>query len=150
LCVHQPVECALQDISGGVLVDHRLAAGAACIRLDESALNCRGRQPLVPKRDRKFREPREITGKGAGRLHARTFGPVHVDRQSEHETDDVPLAGEGQEPLGVGIEASAKDGRDRSGEPAIRVAHGDADGLGSKVEAHERTARRQMRGARLE
>ena len=35
-------------------------------------------------------------------------------------------------------------------QPAIRVADGHADGLGSKVEADERTARRQMRGGRLE
>jgi hypothetical protein len=51
---------------GGVLVDHRLAAGAARIRGDERALDRRGRQPLVPERDRKLGELGEVAGEGAG------------------------------------------------------------------------------------
>ena len=50
---------------------------------------------------------REIAGEGAGRLRARTFGAVHVDGQSEHETDGAPLGGERQQPLGIGIETLA-------------------------------------------
>jgi hypothetical protein len=83
-------------------------------------------------------------------LRPRTFGPVHIDRQSEHETGGVPLGGERQQLLGVGAEALAKDGRDWCGQAAIRVAHCDADGLGTEVEADERSACRQMRGGLLE
>ena len=74
-------------------------------------------------------------------MRPRTFGTVHVDRQSKHETDGVPLGGQRQQLLGVGIEALTEDSRDRSGQPPIRVAHGDADGLGSEIKANERTAR---------
>src|ERR1700722_1675205 len=69
----QPVQRALQDVNRGVLVDHRLALGAAGIGGDELALDRRGGEALVPERDGKFGEPRHVAGEGAGRLRPRAL-----------------------------------------------------------------------------
>src|SRR5262249_58335131 len=60
----QPVERPLQDERGGVLIDHPGAAGAPDICRDQLAFHRRRRQPLVPERDRKLGQPREIARKG--------------------------------------------------------------------------------------
>ena len=52
----QKIERALQNEHGGVLIDHCGALGAARIGRDQLALDRRGRQPLVPERDRQFGE----------------------------------------------------------------------------------------------
>src|SRR5581483_4307700 len=69
----KPVERALQDEGCGVLIDHRGALLAADVGGDQIALDGGGRQALVPQRDRQFRQPGEVAGKGAGRLRARSL-----------------------------------------------------------------------------
>src|SRR5262252_3546985 len=71
--VGEAVERALQDEDRRVLVDHLGAAGAADVIRNQLALDGRGREPLVPERDRKIGQTGEITGKGAGRLRAWPF-----------------------------------------------------------------------------
>ena len=60
----QPLERALKNVDGGVLVDHLLALGAADIDVDQRALDCGGREPLVPERDRQLGLLREIAREG--------------------------------------------------------------------------------------
>ena len=90
----EPVERALQDEDGGVLVDHLGALRAAHVGGDQVALDRGGREPLVPQADRQRGQLGEIARKGARRLRARTFRAVHVDRQAEHEAGRVALGGE--------------------------------------------------------
>ena len=87
----QPVERALQDIGGGMLVDHRGALGAAGVGGEQFALDRRGGQALVPEPDRQAAQPGEIAGEGAGRLGARAFAAVHVDGQAQHQADRLAL-----------------------------------------------------------
>ena len=58
---------------------------AADVGGDQVALDRGGGQPLVPERDRKLGQAREVAREGAGRLRARPLAAVHVDRQAEHE-----------------------------------------------------------------
>jgi hypothetical protein len=44
----QPVERALEDVGRCVLIDHRLAFGAAGVGGDQGALDRGGREPFVP------------------------------------------------------------------------------------------------------
>ena len=83
--LRQPVERALQDEDRGVFVDHLGAPGAAHVHADQFAFDRDGGEPLVPQRDRQIGELGKIAGEGAGRLRARAFAAVHVDRQAEHE-----------------------------------------------------------------
>lgn len=145
--VRQAVERALEDVSGGVLVDHRLALGAAGIGRDQRPFHGRGRQPFVPQRDRQRGELCKIAGKRAGRLGARALGAVHVDRQAEHKTYGAPFGGEIEQALRVETEAFSGDGLDRCRQTPVRVARRDADGFGAKIETDQRAARRQKRGS---
>src|SRR3954453_1073491 len=61
----QPVERALQDVGGRMLVDDFGAPGSAHIGGDEVALDRGGRQPLVPQADRQRGQLRQIARKCA-------------------------------------------------------------------------------------
>src|SRR5215510_14661187 len=89
----EPVERALQDEGGGVLVDHLGALLAARIGLDQDALDRDGREPLVPQTDRQLGHPRKVARKRARRLRARPFAAVHVDGQAKHEACRLALGG---------------------------------------------------------
>ncbi len=88
----------------------------------------------------------KLRREGAGRLRARAFAAVHVDRQTEHEPDGIAFRRERQQALGVGGELGAGDGFDCGRQPAIRIARCNPDGLGAEVEADQRAARRQAGG----
>ena len=88
----------------------------------------------------------EIAGKGAGRLRARTLAAVHVDRQAEHEADGLAFARDREQPRRIRLERLALDGLDAGREPAVRIGHGDADGLGAEIEADQRAALGPVRG----
>src|SRR5262245_22153030 len=79
----EPIERALEDVGGRVLINHPSTAGARHIGRDQLALDRGGGQPLVPERDRKLGQPREVAGEGAGRLRARALAAVHVDGEPE-------------------------------------------------------------------
>src|SRR5262249_35458971 len=110
----------------------------------ELALDWGGGQALVPERDRKLGQPREIACKGARRLRARTFAAVHIDGKSEHEGGGLPFGGKCEQARGIGGERLARDGLDRGREPPVGIARRDADRLGAEVEADQRAARGQM------
>ena len=73
------------------------------------------------------------------------FAGVHVDGQAEHETDGVALAGDREQPRGVGFERLALDGLDAGREPAVGIGHRDPDGLGAQIEPDQRAAFRPVR-----
>ena len=133
----QPFERALKDVDGGVLVDHLLALGAADIDVDQRALDCGGREPLVPERDRQLGLLREIAREGACRLGARALAAVHVDGQAEHEAGRAPLGGEDKYAGGIDTEFFADDGFDRRRHAPVRIARSDADGFGTEIEADQ-------------
>ena len=89
----------------------------------------------------------EVARESAGRLRPRTFRAVHVDRQTQNEADHAALGGERKHALSVGRESLARHGLDRSGNPAIRVAHRHADGLGAEIEPDQRASRGQVSGS---
>ena len=141
----EPIQRALQDVGGGMLIDHGLALVAADVRLDQGAFDRGGREPLVPERDWKLGQLRQIAGESTRRLRARTFAAVHVDRKPEHIARDAPLAGEREQARGIIAEAFPGDRLDRSGQTAVGIAHGNTDGLGAEIETHQCAARRQER-----
>ena len=121
----EPVERTLENEGGGMLIDHRLALGAARVGLDQRALDRGRRQPLVPERDRQFGQLRKVAGEGARRLRARSFAAVHIDRQAEHETDGVAFGGKFENARGVEMKALPRNGLDRSrrrGDPGSLTA----------------------------
>jgi hypothetical protein len=105
----QPVGHVLQDEDGGVLVDDFGTPHAADVFGDQLALDCRGRQPLVPQPDRQRGQPGQIAGEGAGRLRPGALAAVHVDRQAEHEAvraerDRPKVEDVGSSPIVVAME----------------------------------------------
>ena len=70
---------------------------------------------------------------------------VHVDRQSEHEADGASFGRQFEDALGVGAEPLAGDGFDRRRHAPVRIAGGDADGLGTEIEPDQRAALRHQR-----
>ena len=104
MCFASRSSAPCKDVGGGVRIDHRLAPGAAYIGGDQRALDRRGRQPLVPQRDGKFGQLRKVAGEGAGRLRARSFRAVHVDRQPEHDAGGAPLGGKIEDAPGIEVE----------------------------------------------
>ncbi len=128
-----------------MLIDYSLAFGAAGVGLDQRPFDGRRRQPLVPQRNRQSGELRQIARKGPRRLRARPFTAVHIDRQAEQESRGFTLTGKLQNACGVQLKPRPRDGLDRSGDAAIRIAGRDADGLGAEIQAEQRAALRQQR-----
>ena len=77
-------------------------------------------------------------------MRPRAFAAVHVDGQPEHEARGLALRGQRQQPGGVGGKTAARDGLDARCDPSVRVARGDADGLGAEVEPDQGAADGQM------
>src|SRR5439155_14028729 len=142
----QPIERTLENESGSVLIDDFGAAGARHIRRDQLALDCGGGQPLVPKRDRKIGQPREIAGKGARRLRTRPFAAVHVDGQAENEGDRLSLGGQREQARCVGGKIPARDSLDGRREPPVGIACRHANRLAAEIKPDQGAASRQMRG----
>ena len=86
--VRQPVQRALQDISGRHLVDDLGPPRAGDIVLDQGSDDHGGGKALVPVGDRQVRPRREISGKSARRLRARSVAPFQGERQAENDRDD--------------------------------------------------------------
>src|SRR5439155_17702881 len=76
----KPVERALQNVGGSVLVDDGGALPSAGVGGDQFALDRGGREPLVPERDRQLGDAREIAREGARGLGARALAAIHVER----------------------------------------------------------------------
>lgn len=129
-----------------MLVDDGFAFGAADIGSNQFAFDRRRRQPFIPKRDWQLGQPGEISCERARRLRARPLGAVHIDRKPEHEGDGTPLLRELNQARRIEREASARNGFDRSRDPAIRIADSDTDGFGAEIETDQRAANRQERG----
>ena len=55
-------------------------------------------------------------------------------------------AGNREQPRRIGLERLALDGLDAGRQPAVRIGHGDADGLGAEIEADQRAALGPVRG----
>ena len=121
----------------------RLAAEYAQIPV----INGGGRQPLVPQRDRQIGQLRQVAGKGAGGLSARTFRTIHIDRESEHQSCGAPLSGKFEDTLGIAVKTGARNGLDRRRNPSIGIAGGNPDGLGAEIKTDQRAALRQHRGS---
>ena len=129
-----------------MLIDDGLALLAACVGLNERALDRRSRQALVPKRNRQIGQLSQIAGKRAGRLRARTFAAIHVQRQSKHETDNTPLLGELKKAPRIAGKTRPRKRDDRRGQPAAGVANRDSDGFGAKIESDQCTTLGHERG----
>jgi hypothetical protein len=142
----KPVERALQDESGGVLIDHSGALGAADIGCDQFAFNRNGREPFVPQCDRQLSQFCKIARKGARGLRTRPFAAVHIERQAEHNSGSRSLGRECKHAPCVGSEGCASDCLDARREFSIRIARSDADRLGSEIKANECAASGQVRG----
>jgi hypothetical protein len=142
----QAVQRSLQDEHGRVLIYGFGPAGAAHVGSNKLALGRRGGQPLIPQRDRKLRHAGEVPRKCAGRLRARAFAPIHVDRQAEHKTDGLAFACKRQQTRGIHAKMFSPDcfngGRNSPG----RIARGNAYGLAAEIEPKQRTTRRQVSG----
>src|SRR6266545_3074978 len=141
----EPIERALENVRGGVLIDDPGTAGARHIRGDQLALDRGGGEPFVPEGDWKLGEPRKVACKGARGLRARTLAAVHVDGKPEHEGDRLPFRGKRKQPCRIGGERLARDGFDAGREPPVGIAGSNPDRLGAEIEPDQRAAGGQMR-----
>ena len=91
--LRQPVKRALQNVDGRVLVDTRARRLA---RLMSAAISSRSTAAVDSRSSQKaigsVGQLRQVAREGARRLRARSFGAVHVDRQTEHEADRAAFA----------------------------------------------------------
>ena len=127
----------MKDIGSGQLVDDLAPLGPRHISLDQGPCYRRRRPALVPECDGQVGLLAEVADKGAGRLHARAFGSVHVERQADDDAGDSVAGNQRQQTLGVGGELGSADGLDRRGAVAHAVGYRDTDGLGAEIKAHQ-------------
>src|ERR1700746_1688194 len=106
----------------------RLALPAMSSR-STAAVESRSSQSAIGRGGGQVGAAGEVAGEGAGRLRARAFGAVHVDRKAEHEADRPAFGGKGEEPRSVGRKGGAGDSLDAGREPAIGIRGGGPDGL---------------------
>ena len=87
-----------------------------------------------------------LRAKARDGLRARSFAAVHVERKAEHETNAATFRCESQHAFGIHGECLAGNRFHAGGEPPLGVRGGDADGLGTDIEAEQCTAQRQVMG----
>jgi hypothetical protein len=86
----------LQDEHCRVLIDHRGALFATDVRFDQLPLDGGGRQALIPKCDRQVGELAKVARESSRRLRAGAFASIHIDGETQHESDCRALGGERQ------------------------------------------------------
>src|SRR5262249_59678509 len=103
-------------------------------------------KPLVPECDRQVGESGEIARECASRLRARAFAAIHVDRQSEYETDGGPFGGERNDTSRVRSKGLACDGFYGGCQLSIRIAGRDPPRFFFQIEAGHRAAGGEKEG----
>ncbi|VFU07195.1 protein of unknown function [Methylocella tundrae] len=141
----QPVQRALQDVSGRHLVDHLSAFGARGVLLDQRARHRGGRKAFVPIDERPRHEGAEAAHKGARRLHARSFRSIHIQRQADDQRCDLEFVHELDQPGGVLREFGALDRLQRGCDAALDIGERKADGFRAEIDADETLTRAQAR-----
>ena len=142
----EAIERALQDIGGGVLVDH---LGAACLRLMSAAISSRSTAAVDS------RSSHSAIGSGVSLAKLRAKARVDCARGPSEpsmltgrpSTKPMALrsAASASRRRGVGGEIRARDGLDAGRQLAVGIARGDADGLGAEIEADQAATRGQKR-----
>ena len=144
----EPIERALQDKRGRMLVDHRGALGAADIGRDQFALDRGGGEPLVPERDRQFGAAlRGCARRRASIARAGLRVPSMLSGSPSTKPDGAGVRRQVQQARGIGREflramVSTPAASLRSGS-----RDGDADGLGAEVETDQRPRARASAAA---
>ena len=92
----------------------------------------------------------DVADEGPGRLRARPFAAIHVDRQPDRHRPDIFPGQQGKQRGGVEREFLADDHRARMGEREAAVGNRDADRLVTEVEPGECLAGREATGQFLD
>ena len=142
---HQRVDRPLQYVCGRQLVDQLGASGAAGVGVDQRARDRLRRPAFVPQQHRQAHVG-DVAGEGAGRLAARAFAAVQVQRQADDDAGDILLLEECDQRRLVGGELGAADGLRGGRDAPAGVAQGDADRLGADIQARQPAALRQPGG----
>ena len=81
----------MQDVGGGHAVNDFGTPLARGIGFDQVTFDRGGRKPLVPENYGHHHMSCEVSGEGAGRLGARTFGAVEIEGETDDERADLIL-----------------------------------------------------------
>ncbi len=133
----QPVERSLENECGRHPIDGSRALGTGDVQRDKRTGDGHGRKPFIPKDARARRKRPKIAHEGAGRLRARTFRSIHVERQADDERRGVKFIHERDEPRRVLAKFRAPDRDKWRRDPPLHIGERKADGLGAEIGADE-------------
>ena len=101
------------------------------------AIDRGGRKPFVPEDDGPGRQRFQIAHEGARRLRPRPFRPIHIQRQTHHETGNVEFVGERQQLRRIGRKFAPLQCFERRGEAALDIGEREPNCLGAEIDAHQ-------------
>ena len=136
------VEAALQDIGGGHPIDDLGAAFSGHVMRDHLAGDRRGRQPLVPERDRHVAHRQHVARELAHRLRARAVAAGQRQRQPDHQPADAVPVDQREQRRRVVAKPAPADRFERAGDDEPGVAERGADRLRADIEAQHPAAGR--------
>ena len=128
------VEAALEEVGGGDAVDDLGAAFPGHVVGDHLAGHRRGRQPLVPERNRQVAQRQHVAGELAHGLGARAVAAGKAQRQPDNEAADAMLVGQREKSGHVIAKAAAPDRVERAGDDEPGIAERQPDRLGPDIE----------------
>jgi len=120
---------------------HPVDALAALLALDaarnEGTLGSRGRQPLVDERNRQARFVLDPRSEAPGRGGLRAMGAVEAQREADDDSRRLVRARDLCDPGRQGVMGICREGLERLSNGLRRVAQGQADALGSRVDRQD-------------
>ena len=126
-------QVALQEYGSRHAVDGPLALLPADIGGDEQIFRRFGRQSLIPEDQRNRQSLLQVHGKTPHGLDRRTFPPVQLQRESQHDLSHLVGLHERRDVRHIAVKCAAFEGLERLRGPAQLIAEGNADPLGPVI-----------------
>ena len=142
--VSETVQHALQDIGGGLAVDRPGPLAPRAVSADHLAFDRPGREPFVPEGNGNIDLFQQVGRKVTGRLAARPFTAVHVDREADYERPHVFRPDELADLSCVLGKFAPAQGQTRAGHGKVRVRKCQPYRFFPHVQPHQALARGEM------
>ncbi len=133
----EPVEGALQNISGRHPIDDFGAPGARDVILDQRTIDRGARQALVPEGEGRGVHVAKIAQERPRRLNARPLAAVHVERQADDQREGLEARDLLGQLLRVGCKLLALDGQKGGPDAAFDIGERKTDRLRAEVDADQ-------------
>ncbi len=133
--ISQPIQYALQNISGGELVDIFGAFFTAHICVQHTACDGHGGQPFVPEENWEITDFHEVVGEIFDGLDAGARTAVHINGQADDKGDGFILVINVEKLRRIRCEFLPAYGFERRRDETRPVRNCEAERLGSRIKA---------------